>query len=64
LAGALIAAAVARELRLVYDVDWYRNPRAFSDLRSRVSTPPETTVTAEVLARAGDAMMALLTELL
>jgi hypothetical protein len=55
--GLLQAPALRRDLRDRFDVDWFRNPRAWTHLRSTSATPALETVDERSLDAHGDALV-------
>ena len=55
LVGLLNARAASNRLRDRFDIDWFRNPRAWTDLREQGARPADGTVDGAALdAAAGD----------
>jgi hypothetical protein len=49
-AGALLAASRHETLLQTHDEDWFRNPRAITELRAELNEPALTPLSAETLS--------------
>ena len=50
----MLAIVESTELAEHHDEDWFRNPRAISELRARLESPPEAPIDEARLARGNE----------
>lgn len=62
LAGLVLAATRAEQLRTEHDEDWFRNPRAIEQLRAEARLPPATSASEEALNAGVRALTAQLSQ--